>query len=72
MEDNICPICFAEMPAHAQSGACGEPDCPFRKREKQNPLAWIFFIIIALTLTLAVPMILLYAWKHNGILLLSF
>jgi hypothetical protein len=72
MENNICPICFAEIPAHGRSGACGEPDCPFRKPEKQNPWSWMAFIIFVVTLTLAVPIILLYALEYNGIVLFSF
>jgi hypothetical protein len=72
MENNICPVCFAELPVHGRSGGCGDPDCPFRKRDKENPWSWVVFIILALILALGVPIILLSALKYSGIVLFSF
>jgi hypothetical protein len=69
MENNVCPICFAELPAHARSGGCGEPDCPFRKPEKQNPWAWMAFIVFVVIFALSIPLILLEALKYTGIVL---
>ena len=68
MENEICPVCFAELPARGHPG-CGDPDCPFRKQDKGNPWSWVVFIVFSVILALGVPLVLLSAFKYTGIVL---